>query len=190
MAAAKELSEAMLFHSQGFILIFLPLVLAAFYGSARQHLLREWVLLAVSLVFYAWWDFRFLPVLLGHATVTWGAVVLYHRSGRAGWLKAGVVLNLASLIAFKYTTFLAGTIAGLLGWALPPISIVLPIGISFFTFQLACYLVDVARGDVHCYPWRRITLFVALFPHLIAGPIVRHSQIMPQLDAEIGRAHV
>ena len=66
----------------------------------------------------------------------------------------------------------------------PPISIVLPIGISFFTFQLACYLVDVARGDAHSYPWRRVTLFVSLFPHLIAGPIVRHHQIMPQLDAD------
>ena len=60
----------------------------------------------------------------------------------------------------------------------------LPIGISFFTFQLACYLVDVARGDAHSYPWRRVTLFVSLFPHLIAGPIVRHHQIMPQLDAD------
>jgi len=60
----------------------------------------------------------------------------------------------------------------------------LPIGISVFTFQLACYLVDVARGEAHCYPWRRVTLFVSLFPHLIAGPIVRHHQIMPQLDAD------
>jgi D-alanyl-lipoteichoic acid acyltransferase DltB (MBOAT superfamily) len=80
--------------------------------------------------------------------------------------------------------FVAGTIASLLGRPPPPISIVLPIGISFFTFQLACYLVDIARGDAHYYPWRRVTLFVSLFPHLIAGPIVRHHQIMPQLDAD------
>jgi D-alanyl-lipoteichoic acid acyltransferase DltB (MBOAT superfamily) len=65
---------------------------------------------------------------------------------------------------------------------------VLPIGISFFTFQLACYLVDVGRGDAHLYPWRRVTLFVSLFPHLVAGPIVRHHQIMPQLDADPLRA--
>ena len=169
----------MLFHSQGFILIFLPLVLAAYYATARRPVVREWVLLAASLVFYSWWDVRFLPVLLGQATATWGAVVLYRRSGRAGWLWAGVAVNLASLIAFKYTVFLAGTIAELLGRPVPPISIVLPIGISFFTFQLACYLVDVARGDAHVYPWRRVTLFVSLFPHLIAGPIVRHHEIMP-----------
>ena len=174
----------MLFHSQGFILIFLPLALAAYYAAARRPLAREWVLLASSLVFYGWWDMRFLPLLLAQSTVTWGAAALYRRTDRIGWLWIGVGVNLASLIFFKYTVFLAGTITALLGHPSPPISIVLPIGISFFTFQLACYLVDIARGDRHCYPWRRVTLFVSLFPHLIAGPIVRHRQIMPQLDAD------
>ena len=174
----------MLFHSQGFILIFLPLVLAVYYATARRPVAREWVLLAASLVFYSWWDVRFLPILLGQSTATWGAVVLYRRSGRAGWLWAGVAVNFASLIAFKYTAFLAGTLSALIGVKAPPISIVLPIGISFFTFQLAGSVVDVARGDDHVYPWRRVTLFVSLFPHLIAGPIVRHHQIMPQLDAD------
>jgi alginate O-acetyltransferase complex protein AlgI len=174
----------MLFQSQGFILIFLPLMLAAYYATARRPLLREWVLLAGSLVFYSWWDPRFLPILLGQSTATWGAVELYRRTGRAGWLTAGVAVNFASLAFFKYTAFLAGSLATLVGVKAPPISIVLPIGISFFTFQLACYLVDVARGDAHSYPWRRVTLFVSLFPHLIAGPIVRHYQIMPQLDGD------
>src|SRR5262245_12145492 len=174
----------MLFHSQGFILIFLPLMLAAYYATVRRPRLREWVLLAGSLVFYSWWDPRFLPILLAQATATWGAVDLYRRTGRAGWLWAGVAANFASLAFFKYTVFLAREVAGLLGVATPPISIALPIGISFFTFQLACYLVDVARSDAHSYPWRRVTLFVSLFPHLIAGPIVRHHQIMPQLDAD------
>jgi len=174
----------MLFQSQVFILIFLPLMLATYYATARRPHVREWVLLAGSLVFYSWWDPRFLPILLGQSTATWGAVELYRRTGRAGWLWAGVVVNFASLAFFKYTAFLAGEIAALVGMKAPPISIVLPIGISFFTFQLACYLVDVARGDAHSYPWRRVTLFVSLFPHLIAGPIVRHHQIMPQLDAD------
>jgi alginate O-acetyltransferase complex protein AlgI len=174
----------MLFHSQGFILIFLPLMLGAYYATARRPLLREWVLLAGSLVFYSWWDVRFLPILLAQSTATWGAVELYRRTQRAGWLWAGVWANFASLAFFKYTAFLADTFASLVGLKAPAISIVLPIGISFFTFQLACYLVDVARGDAHSYPWRRVTLFVSLFPHLIAGPIVRHHQIMPQLDAD------
>jgi len=174
----------MLFHSQGFILIFLPLMLAAYYATAQRARLREWVLLAGSLVFYSWWDVRFLPILLAQSTATWGAVELYRRTQRAGWLWAGVIVNLSSLAFFKYTAFLAGSFAALMGVKAPAISIVLPIGISFFTFQLACYLVDVARGDAHSYPWRRVTLFVSLFPHLIAGPIVRHHQIMPQLDAD------
>jgi D-alanyl-lipoteichoic acid acyltransferase DltB (MBOAT superfamily) len=174
----------MLFHSQGFILLFLPLVLAAYYATARRALAREWVLLAASLVFYSWWDARFLPILLSQTTATWAAAELHRRTGRTGWLWVGVALNLASLLFFKYTAFLAGSFAALLGAKAPAISIVLPIGISFFTFQLACYLVDVARGEAHAYPWRRVTLFVSLFPHLIAGPIVRHHQIMPQLDAD------
>ncbi len=174
----------MLFHSQGFILLFLPVLLAAYYAAARRPLVREWVLLAGSLVFYSWWDVRFLPVLLAQSTATWGAVALYRATRRKGWLWAGVTANFASLVFFKYTVFLAGTIASLLGRPPPPFSIVLPIGISFFTFQLTCYLVDVARGDAHWYPWRRVALFVSLFPHLIAGPIVRHHQIMPQLDAD------
>ncbi len=174
----------MLFHSQTFILLFLPAVIAAYYAAASHRLAREWILLVASLVFYGWWDVRFLPVLLAQTIATWLAVELYRRSGRAGWLWVGVGANFASLIAFKYTLFVAGTVAALLGQPVPPLSIVLPIGISFFTFQLACYLVDVARGDAHCYPWRRVTLFVSLFPHLIAGPIVRHREIMPQLDAD------
>ncbi len=95
-----------------------------------------------------------------------------------------MILNFASLIFFKYAAFLVDSVAALLGQKAPPVSILLPIGISFFTFQLVCYLVDVGRGEGHRYPWRRITLFVSLFPHLIAGPIVRHYQIMPQLDAD------
>jgi D-alanyl-lipoteichoic acid acyltransferase DltB (MBOAT superfamily) len=173
----------MLFHSQAFILGFLPIVLAAYYGVARYAQPREWVLLLASLVFYAWWDVRFLPLLLGQCTLTWAASELHRRTGHRGWLWTGVILNLLSLAFFKYTAFLVSTVAALSGLDLAPPHILLPIGISFFTFQLACYLVDLARGDAHHHPWRRVTLFVSLFPHLVAGPIVRHSEIMPQLDA-------
>ncbi len=173
----------MLFHSQVFILGFLPLVLAAYYLAARHAQAREWVLLLASLVFYAWWDVRFLPLLLGQCTLTWLASECHRRTGYRGWLWAGVILNMLSLAFFKYTAFLISTVAALAGLELATPHILLPIGISFFTFQLACYLVDLARGDAHHHPWRRISLFVSLFPHLVAGPIVRHSEIMPQLDA-------
>ena len=175
----------MLFQSQGFILIFLPLVLAAYYATARRPLLREWVLLAGSLVFYSWWDGASCRSCSAQSTATWGAVEAL-PSHRAPGLAVGRrrrQLRLACLFQV-YGLPRRDRSPTLVGVKAPPISIVLPIGISFFTFQLACYLVDVARGDAHSYPWRRVTLFVSLFPHLIAGPIVRHHQIMPQLDAD------
>ncbi|MCB1549125.1 MAG: MBOAT family protein [Hyphomicrobiaceae bacterium] len=174
----------MLFHSQFFILVFLPIVLVAFYAAARRPVLREWVLLAASLVFYAWWDPRFLPLLIGQTIATWAAAEMYWRTRVRWWLRIGIALNLASLLFFKYTAFLAGSLVALSGVALPPISIVLPIGISFFTFQLVSYLIDLGRGADQHYPWRRVCLFISLFPHLVAGPIVRHNEIMPQLDAD------
>jgi alginate O-acetyltransferase complex protein AlgI len=191
-AAAERMNEAagargrdhMLFHSQIFILGFLPAFLALYYAVAGRPLVREWVMLIGSLIFYGWWDPRFLPLLVGQSTLTWLAAEMHQRTGRRGWLWAGVGMNLLSLAVFKYTTWLIASTAAVLGMALPTPSILLPIGISFFTFQLACYLVDIARGSSHHHPWRRVCLFVSLFPHLVAGPLVRHHEIMPQLDAD------
>ena len=81
---------------------------------------------------------------------------------------------------FKYLDFLVGIVEQGLGIALPRAGLILPIGISFYTFQLVSYLVDVLRGEAPRYELRRLTLFVVLFPHLIAGPIVRHDEIIPQ----------
>src|SRR5215207_9282067 len=81
-----------------FILLFLPATIAAYYATASHRIAREWTLLVASLVFYSWWDVRFLPVLLAQTTATWLAVELYRRTGRAGWLWAGVGANFASLI--------------------------------------------------------------------------------------------
>src|SRR5262245_33593729 len=120
----------MLFQSQAFILVFLPLVLAVYYATTRRHTLRESVLLGPSLVLYSWWDPRFLPVLIGQTTVTWGAVAVYRWTGRKGYLWAGICANLGSLAFFKYTVFLSDTLAGVVGLKAPTISIVLPIGIS------------------------------------------------------------
>ena len=173
----------MLFHSHLFLFVFLPLVLAGYYACAYRQERREWFLVAASLIFYAGWDPRFLPLLVGQAAFTWivGKLFLHNRS--RVWVIAGISGNLACLIFFKYTAFLAGSLVQLTGIELAPMAITLPIGISFFTFQLISYLVDLKRGDLHDYPFRRLVLFIALFPHLVAGPIVRHNEIMPQLDA-------
>lgn len=174
----------MLFHSHLFVFVFLPPVLVAYYAFARRRTVREWILVVASLVFYGWWDPRFLPLLVGHAAFTWIAAGLYLRTGSAFWIVTGVAGNLASLAFFKYAAFLAGTLIQLTGMHVPPIGIALPVGISFFSFQLASYLVDLKRGEFRDYPLRRIILFTSLFPHLVAGPIVRHNEIMPQLDAD------
>jgi alginate O-acetyltransferase complex protein AlgI len=174
----------MLFQSQFYVLVFLPLAVAAYYAAANSVALRQWALIGVSLFFYGWWDWRFIPLLIGQVTATWLLALLHARTEWKGALIAGVVLNLASLGTFKYLDFLLSSIGTLRGLNLPKASIVLPIGISFFSFQLISYLVDRMRGDAPLYPLRPFALFVMLFPHLIAGPIVRHNELIPQFAAD------
>jgi D-alanyl-lipoteichoic acid acyltransferase DltB (MBOAT superfamily) len=174
----------MLFQSQGFILLFLPAVVAAYYCAAGAAAVRQWVLIAASLFFYGWWDVRFVPLLIGQIAVTWWLTRLQQATGRNGFLIFGIILNLGSLATFKYLDFLIGSAEALAGVALPRAHLVLPIGISFFSFQLISYLVDRLRKDAPVYPLRPFALFVLLFPHLIAGPIVRHNELVPQFDAD------
>ena len=174
----------MLFHSQSFVLLFLPATVALYYALARHMVAREWALIAASLLFYAWWDARFLPLLLGHIFVTWLLARAYAKSGQRGLIYLAIALNFASLCLFKYANFFTDIVGAATSIALPKNDIILPIGISFFTFQCVSYLIDLLRGDAPQYPLRRLTLFVVLFPHLIAGPIVRHNEIIPQFDKD------
>jgi D-alanyl-lipoteichoic acid acyltransferase DltB (MBOAT superfamily) len=185
----------MLFHSQFFVLVFLPASFAAYWFVARSAAARQWVLVATSLAFYGWWDVRFIPLLVGQIAITWLLGVLHARTKRRSLLVLGVMLNLASLGTFKYLDFALGSLEAMTGLSFPRAHVVLPIGISFFSFQLISYLVDRMRGDAPVYPFRPFALFVLLFPHLIAGPIVRHNELVPQfeldprregLDARIG----
>ena len=171
----------MLFQSQGFILIFLPIAVASYYLAAGSERVRHAVLIAASLVFYGWWDARFVVLPVAQIGATWLFAYWHKRSGRAAALYLGIALNLASLATFKYLNFLIASAESLVGFALPRADLLLPIGISFFSFQLISYLVDRLRGDAPVYPFRPFALFVLLFPHLIAGPIVRHNELVPQL---------
>lgn len=178
----------MLFQSQGFILVFLPLALFAYYGLARTQPSRQYTLIIVSLVFYGWWDARFIPLLLGQILATWLLSLLHARTGSRAPLVLAVMLNLASLGTFKYLGFLLANVEAVTGLALPRADIVLPIGISFFSFQLISYAIDRMRGQAPIYPLRQFALFVLLFPHLIAGPIVRHNELVPQFALDPLRA--
>ena len=174
----------MLFQSQGFILLFLPAAVLAYYAAAANAAARQSVLILASLVFYGWWDARFIPLLLGQILATWLLALWHARSGRHAALVLGILVNLASLATFKYLDFLIGSAEALTGIVLPRAHLVLPIGISFFSFQLISYLVDRMRRDAPIYPLRQFALFVLLFPHLIAGPIVRHNELVPQFDED------
>jgi alginate O-acetyltransferase complex protein AlgI len=174
-----------LFNSFGFIGGFLPLVLAGFFVIGRtlgRHAACGW-LAAASLVFYAWWQ----PVLLLLLLVSILAnaylgryLIIASPTGKRWGLAGGVVFNLALLGYFKYAGFLVFNLNRLLSAPLSVPDVVLPIGISFFTFQQIAYLSDSAAGDVRDYSLVNYTLFVTFFPHLIAGPIVHHREMMPQ----------
>jgi alginate O-acetyltransferase complex protein AlgI len=170
----------MLFNSQPFILAFLPIVLILYYGLAERKRARQAVVVAASLIFYGWWDIRFVPLLVALTVANWLIARAYGASGRNRWITLGIVLNLATLGVCKYTNFLAGNVAELFGIPFTPWDIVLPLGISFFVFQKLSYLIDLRRGDRHIYPLLDFAMFVTFFPQLIAGPIVRHNEIIGQ----------
>ena len=180
----------MLFNAPPFLLGFLPLTLAGFFCAGRiggRQAALAWVA-AASLVFYGWWDARFVVLLgasvgvnyllgqgiLGFATA--GRIRLARRG-----LTAGIAFNLGLLGWFKYAGWLAQTGALALGLPSPALEIALPLAISFFTFQQIMFLVDSARGERPDTGFLSYAAFVAFFPHLIAGPIVRPGEILPQL---------
>ncbi len=172
----------MLFSTYTFIFQFLPAVLLAF-AAARRHSPRAGILVLVgaSLFFYGAWKPVYLLLLVASIGANFSLGLLMekpHRRRRIGML--GVALNLALLGYFKYTNFVFDSVHALTGAPLPLVNVVLPLGISFFTFQQIAYLVDVMRGarverDIVSY-----TLFVSFFPHLIAGPLVHHAEMIPQ----------
>ena len=169
----------MLFNSQAFVLGFLPLVLATYY-AVRTVAARQAVLVAASLAFYAGWDLRFVPALVGLTVANWGVARWWGATHKDWVLVAGVLLNLGVLGICKYANFLGANVAAVLGVGFSPWDIVLPLGVSFFTFQKISYLVDLRRGDRHVYGLLEFAAFVTFFPQLIAGPLVRHNEMIPQ----------
>jgi alginate O-acetyltransferase complex protein AlgI len=172
----------MLFSSYKFIFIFLPILMLAFALGRLYSARAAVVVLAIaSLYFYAAWKRAYVFLLLGSIVLNFSLGLLASRSDRRrAMVFAGVILNLLLLGYFKYATFLADNFNLLAGTNLKFDKIVLPIGISFFTFQQIAYLVDIRRSaPVERNPVN-FTLFVTFFPHLIAGPLVHHAEMIPQ----------
>ncbi len=170
----------MLFNSQAFIIVFLPLTLIAYYGLSGHRTARQISVIVASLWFYGWWDVRFVPLLLGLTVANWLIARWFGGTGQRWIPVLGVVLNLLVLALFKYADFLRGTAFGLLNEPWQRWNLILPLGISFFVFQKISYLIDLRRGDRHIYGFLDFCMFVMFFPQLIAGPLIRHNEIIHQ----------
>ncbi len=176
----------MVFSSLTFLYIFLPLCLVAYFLSGKIKV-RNFILLLFSLVFYAWGEPKYILLMLAATAVDYVAGLLIEKY-RGTWkaklfLTLAVVLTLSALGVFKYTDFFAESVNSLFHLQIPLLGLSLPIGISFFTFQALTYVVDVYRGRVSVQPYYyKLLLYVSMFPQLIAGPIVRYSDICAQID--------
>ncbi len=185
----------MLFNSIEYLFFFLPAVFLVFHLLSRAPSTERqilWLALA-SMFFYASWKPIYLLLILASVVVNFALgrkLARCQAATRRDWLVLGVCLNLALLGYFKYTGFFLEGLNEFGLWLLPIPEITLPLAISFFTFQQIAYLVDVARGDCKEYQFHHYALFVLFFPQLIAGPIVHHSEMMPQFNRLRSRAQL
>ena len=176
----------MVFSSTIFLFLFLPALLALYYLPYRLGTgWRNAVLLLGSLFFYAWGEPRFVFIMVAEVFVNWLCGLLMDRAeGRARkvWLSVALLVDIGTLFVFKYLGFLHRNILALSGSGARAIEIALPIGISFFTFQIMSYAIDLYRRQVQVQKrFADLCLYVALFPQLIAGPIVRYADVQDAL---------
>ena len=176
----------MVFSSLFFLYAFLPLCLIAT-RLARTVKIQNVILLIFSLFFYAWgepvWVFLMIVTVFGVWLIGLAMGASKSKAAAKAWLALAVVLCLSSLLVFKYSGFIVETINNVLGTSFPEPSFSLPIGISFYTFQTLTYIIDVYRGEAEVQKkFYNLMLYVSLFPQLIAGPIVRYSDVAEQIE--------
>ncbi len=178
----------MLFNSYVFLLLFLPITLAVFYsiGATGRTRAANSFLVVASIFFYGWWNPVYVGLIALSIGFNYGAGLLLadrKRASRRALLIVGIASNLGLLAWFKYANFFVANWNAFAGTDLHLAKIVLPLAISFFTFQQIAYLVDAYRGETHEYDFLHYCLFVTFFPQLIAGPIVHHKEMLPQFEA-------
>jgi len=183
----------MLFNSAPFIFAFLPVVVAGFAVLTRLGARRATLgfLVLASLSFYGWWNWRYLSLILFSIAFnySWGSLLQRRIDACQGTgtreprrvLAAGIAVNLALLGYFKYRNFVLSSLAATLGWHWQLASLELPLAISFFTFEQIIFLVTVYRDEARDRDFLSYCFFITFFPHLIAGPIIRYKDIIPQL---------
>lgn len=180
----------MLFNSYEFLFLFLPTSIGIYFLLCRQkHILyaKIWLVLS-SLFFYSWWNPIYLPLILLSILFNYGTGYSLSRESRSRVfnrrtiLIIGIFFNLGLLSYFKYADFFISNINYVTGDHLRLLNIALPLGISFFTFTQIAYLVDAYKIKVREYSFANYSLFVTFFPHLLAGPIIHHKEMMPQFE--------
>lgn len=179
----------MLFNSVEFLFLFLPVLLIVFFwlGRSSHRLAATWLTIG-SLFFYGWWNPAYIGLLLGSITFNYMVGYALARGDDIGsprrkrLLAVGVIGDLALLGYYKYANFFIDTFNASLGTSYGFADIILPLGISFFTFTQIAFLVDAARGKAKEFNFIHYSLFVTYFPHLIAGPVLHHKEMMPQFN--------
>lgn len=176
----------MLFNSYIFILAFIPLCLLGYFlfNKFEKYNIAQGFLLGMSLWFYGYFNIFYLFIIIASILINFGLYKLIDKFQGTSKTKPlmilGVLVNLGLLGYFKYTDFFISTVNGIFKTDIPLLHILLPLGISFFTFQQVSFIVDAYRGDIPKYGFLQYASFVAFFPQLIAGPIVTHDELVPQ----------
>lgn len=173
----------MLFSSMTFIFLFMPIVCATYLLAKKS--LQNTLLLIASLIFYAWGGPNYLAIMLLTILINYTGALYIDRTQthKKAFLTLTVIANLGILIYFKYCAFLIENINGLLPYDLPLLEVIMPIGISFYTFQAMSYVIDVYRGEVKAQRnIYKLALYISLFPQLVAGPIVKYHDVDHQID--------
>ncbi|AEP09633.1 MBOAT family O-acyltransferase [Micavibrio aeruginosavorus] len=182
----------MLFNSYVFILFFLPITFFVYFILTKQRLFTaaKAFLAGSSLFFYSWWSVAYLPLILISMIVNFsiGSILTADDSGkkrhgiksRKAMLIAGLAFNLGLIGYFKYADFFVTNVNAIAGTDIPALHVILPLAISFYTFQQIAYLVDSYDRQTKEYDFLSYVIFVTFFPQLIAGPIIHHKEIMPQ----------
>ncbi|MBQ4186164.1 MAG: MBOAT family protein, partial [Clostridiales bacterium] len=172
----------MVFSSLVFLCIFFPIVLIL-HQVIPNRSVRNGLLVAASLLFYAFGEPVYVLLMIGSSLMNYVMALLIDKHRHKAWLILAIVLNIGALVVFKYTGFLLENFNALTGLAIPIPLIRLPIGISFYTFQALSYVLDVWKGDVKVQKnYGKVLLYIAFFPQLIAGPVVRYKDIEEEID--------
>ena len=174
----------MLFSSITFLYYFLPITIIAYFLTPARY--KNGTLLFVSILFYAWGEPKIVFYMLMTIVINYFLGILIEKkpSYRKLWMTISVVFCLGSLGYFKYADFFIGNINAVTGLSMPLLRVGLPVGISFYTFQILSYTIDVYRGRVKAQrSLIKLATYIAMFPQLIAGPIVRYQDVEGQLDS-------